>query len=64
MTTSLTREQMLERFQHRQSEFSEAVGQRIKPELPFTVESYEDLAEQCTHVIRAFLEVVFTEDNN
>ena len=62
MTISLTKEQMLERFEQRQSQFSEAIGKRIKPELPFTVESYDDLADKCAHVVMAFLEVVFDED--
>ena len=59
---SLSKEEALRRFEQRQSQFSEAVGKRIKPELPFTVESYDNLADKCTHVIMAFLEVVFTED--
>ena len=62
MTTSLTKEQMLERFEQRQSQFSDAVGKRIKLELPFTIKSYEDLAGKCSHVVMAFLEVVFAED--
>ncbi len=62
MTISLTKEQILERFKQRQSLFSEAVGNRIRPQLPFTVESYDNLADKCTHVVMAFLEVVFAED--
>jgi len=62
MAISLTKQQMLERFEQRQSQFSEAVGNRIKPELPFSVESYDDLAGKCTSVVMAFLEVVFSED--
>ena len=62
MTISLTKEQVLERFEQRQSQFSEAVGKRIKPELPFTVESYGDLAGRCAQVVAAFIEVVFAED--
>jgi len=62
MAISLTKEQMLERLQQRQSHFSEAVGKRIKPELPLTIESYDELAINCTQVVMAFLEVVFAED--
>ena len=62
MSISLTKEQMLERFEQRQSQFSEAIGKRVKPELPFTVESYDDLAGKCSKVVAAFLEVVFAED--
>jgi len=58
----MTREEMLERFMQRQVQFADAVGQCMKPELPFTVESYEDLAGRCSMVVTAFLEVVFTED--
>ncbi len=62
MTISLTKEQVLERFEQRQSQFADAIGKRIKPELPFTVESYDDLAGKCTQVVMAFIEVVFAED--
>ena len=62
MTISLTKEQALERFLQRQDQFSEAVGERVKPALPFTVKSHDDLADKCTHVVMAFLEVVFSED--
>ena len=62
MTIGLTKEQILERFQQRQSQFADAIGKRIKPELPFTVESYDDLSAKCSQVVMAFLEVVFAED--
>ncbi|MFC1977044.1 hypothetical protein ACFLWS_02090 [Chloroflexota bacterium] len=62
MTISLTREEMLERFTQRQVQFADAVGKCMKPELPFTIESYEDLAGRCSMVVTAFLEVVFAED--
>ncbi|MFC2043998.1 hypothetical protein ACFLT8_02190 [Chloroflexota bacterium] len=62
MTVSLTKEQLLERLKQRQVQFADAVGKCIKPELPFTVESYDDLAGKCSTVVMAFLEVVFAED--
>ena len=62
MTISLTKEQVLERFKQRQSLFSEAVGNRMRLQLPFTVESYDNLADKCTHVVMAFIEVAFAED--
>ena len=62
MASSLTKEQMLERLKQRQSQFSDAVGKRIKPKVPFTVETYDDLSDNCTQVVMAFLEVVFAED--
>ena len=62
MTISLTKEQILKRFEQRQSQFEEAVGACMKPELPFTVESYDDLAGKCSMVVTAFLGVVFAED--
>ena len=62
MTISLTKEQMLERFEQRQIQFADAVGKYMKPELPFTIESYDDLVGRCGHVVMAFLEVVFAED--
>ncbi|MFC1942992.1 hypothetical protein ACFLWO_00190 [Chloroflexota bacterium] len=62
MTISLTREQMQERFKQRQIPFAEALGECMKPELPFTIESYEDLAGRCSLVVTAFLDVVFAED--
>ena len=62
MTISLTKEQILERFLQRQSQFADKVGACIQPELPFTVESYDDLAGKCSLVVMAFLEVVFAED--
>ena len=62
MTISLTKEQMLERFEQRASQFADAVGKRIKPQLPLTINSYNDLAINCTQVVMAFIEVVFAED--
>lgn len=62
MTISLTKEQMLERFEQRQSQFTDAVGKRMKLELPFTVESFDDLAGKCSQVVMAFIEVAFAED--
>jgi len=62
MAVSLTKEDMLERFQQREKQFSEALGKRIEPQLPLTINSYDDLAINCTHVVMAFLEVIFTED--
>ncbi|MFC2005602.1 hypothetical protein ACFLVG_01405 [Chloroflexota bacterium] len=62
MSISLTKEQILKRFKQRQSQFSDAIGKQLKPELPCTVESYDDLAGKCSQVVIAFLEVVFTED--
>ena len=62
MTISLTKEQMLERFKQRQVKFADAVGECMKPEIPFTIESYDDLAGKCAMVVKNFLEVVFSED--
>jgi len=62
VTISLTKEQMLERFVGQKEQFSEALGKRIKPQLPLTINSYDDLAINCTQVVMAFLEVVFVED--
>jgi len=62
MTKSLTKEEMFELFKQRQVQFEDAVGKCIKPELPFTIESYDDLAGRCSMVVTAFLEVVFAED--
>ncbi|MFC1898934.1 hypothetical protein ACFLXP_01160 [Chloroflexota bacterium] len=62
MAISLTKEQMLERFEQRQVQFGDAVGKRVRPQLPFTIETYDDLAGNCSMVVMAFLEVVFTED--
>ncbi len=62
MTISLTKEQMLERFIQRQVKFADAIGECLKPELPFTVESYDDLAGKCSMVVTTFIEVVFAED--
>ena len=62
MTISLTKEQIMQRFEQRQSQFADAVAKRMKPEFPFTVKSENDLAGRCALVVAAFLEVVFTED--
>ena len=62
MAISLTKEQMLERLMQRKDQFSDAVGKRIKPELPFTVASYDELGDKCSQVVMAFLDVVFAED--
>ncbi|MFC1942964.1 hypothetical protein ACFLWO_00040 [Chloroflexota bacterium] len=62
MTTSLTKEEIMERFQQRVNQFSDEVGKRTKPQLPLTIDSYDELAVHCGTVIAAFLEVVFTED--
>ena len=62
MVTSLSKNQILERFNQRQSQFAEAVAVRMKPTLPFTIESYDDLAGRCALVVGAFVEVIFTED--
>ncbi|MFC1952586.1 hypothetical protein ACFLWR_00450 [Chloroflexota bacterium] len=62
MVNSLTKEQTLECFKQRKSQFEEAIGKRLKPELPFTVETYSDLADKCSLVIMAFLETVYAED--
>lgn len=62
MAISLTKEEILERFEKRQVQFGDAVSKYMKPELPFTIESYEDLAGRCSMVVTAFLEVVFAED--
>ena len=37
MSVSLTKEQLLERFKQRQAQFGDAVGECIKPEIPFTI---------------------------
>jgi len=62
MPISLTKEQLLERFKQRQAQFGDALGECIKPEIPFTINSYEDLAGRCSMVVTAFLEVTFAED--
>jgi len=62
MTISLTKGEVVERFQQRVSQFSDEVGKRTKPQLPLTINSYDELAVHCSTVIAAFLEVVFTED--
>ena len=62
MTISLTKEEIVERFQQRVSQFSDEVGKRTKPQLPLTINSYDELAIHCGSVIAAFLEVVFAED--
>ncbi len=62
MPFSLTKEQIMELFEQRQSQFADAVAKRMKPEFPFTVKSNNDLAGRCALVVAAFLEVVFAED--
>jgi len=62
VTISLTKEQMLERFEQRASQFADAVGERIRPQLPLTIDSSNALAINCTQVVMAFIEVVFAED--
>ena len=62
MAISLTKEEVWKRFEQRQSQFSDAVGERMKPQLPLTINAYDDLAIHCTTVVMAFLEVVFAED--
>ncbi|MFC2035682.1 hypothetical protein ACFLUJ_06120 [Chloroflexota bacterium] len=62
MIISLSKKQLLERFEQRQVQFGDAVEKRMKPELPFTVESYEDLSGKCAVVVAAFVETVFAED--
>ena len=62
MSISLTKEEMLKRFSQRQGQFADAIEKRMKPELPFTVKSYDDLAGRCSLVVSAFIETVFAED--
>ena len=62
MTISLTKEQIIELFEQRQSQFADAVAKGMNPEFPFTIKSKNDLAGRCALVVAAFLEVVFTED--
>jgi len=62
MAISLTKEQILKRFQQKEQQFSDELGKRIKPQLPLTINSYEDLAINCTQVVMAFIEVVYAED--
>ncbi len=62
MALSLTKEEVVERFQQRVSQFSDEMGKQTKPQLPLTINSYDELASHCGTVIAAFLEVVFTED--
>ncbi|MFC1988613.1 hypothetical protein ACFLVJ_02130 [Chloroflexota bacterium] len=64
MPTSLTQEQISERFKQRQKQFADAVGTRLKPNLPLTIESYADLSDRCALVVTAFLETVFSEDKD
>ncbi|MFC1939309.1 hypothetical protein ACFLXO_01330 [Chloroflexota bacterium] len=62
MVISLTKEEVLERFEQRQSQFSDRLGKRIKPKLPLTIDNYEELSYACSDVIFAFLDAVFAED--
>ncbi len=62
MTISLTKEQIMEVFEQRRSEFADTVAKRMHPEFPFTVESKDDLAGRCALVVEAFLEIVFADD--
>ncbi len=62
MAISLTKEEVLKRFEQRRSQFSDKVGKRIKPKLPLNIDNYEELSYACTDVIFAFLDTVFAED--
>ena len=62
MKIGLTKEEMLERFEQRANQFADAVGRRIKPQLPLTINSYDDLANYCTQIVMAFIEAVYSED--
>ena len=62
MQVSLTKNEVLERFEERKSQFSDKLGQRLKPKLPIVIDTYADLSYACTDVIFAFLDTVFTEE--
>ncbi len=62
MAISLTKEEVLKRFEQRRSQFSAKVEKRVKPELPLTIDNYEELSYACSDVIFAFLDTVFAED--
>ena len=62
MQDSLTKKEVLSRFEERKSQFSEKLGQRLKPQLPIVINNYEELSYACTDVIFAFLDTVFAEE--
>jgi len=64
MAISLTKEEIMERFEQRSQEFQTALEKNLRLKLPIFLSAPEDAAKLFAGVLTAYLDVVFTEENN
>ena len=64
MAISLTKEEILERFEQRPQEYNDALEKEMRLKLPIFLSSPEDAAKLFAGVLTAYLDVVFTGDND
>ena len=64
MANSLTKEEILERFEQRPQEFHTALEKNLRLKLPIFLSAPEDAAKLFAGVLTAYLDIVFTEENN
>ena len=62
MAVCLTKEELLELLEPRQSEFEDKLKDRLKPQLPIIFNSYESLASLCVDVLHSYIDAVFHEE--
>ena len=62
MAISLTKEEILERFEQRPQEFEDALEKKLRLKLPMFLSAPDDAARLFAGVLAAYLDVVFAED--
>ena len=61
MAVSLTKDELWERFEQRESQFTDNLVNRTRPKYPIIISSYEALAEFCLDVLHSCIDTVFDE---
>ena len=64
MAISLTKEEILERFEQRPQEFKAALEKGLRLKLPIFLSAPDDAAKLVAGVLAAYLDVVFTEESD